>query len=219
VPFDKEKLAQENTKALGRGLVNLEAHIDHLQNYGVPIVVGINRFVSDTNAEIQLVKQRCVDLGVACGVHEFHGKGSNGSLELAEQVFDLAQSSDKPQTPLYALDMPLDRKIETLATRIYGADGVSFEGGAAQSIKKLTDLGYGNLPVCLAKTQASLSDNPKLLGRPKGFTLSVREVNVSAGAGFVVAIAGSIMQMPGLGKVPAAAGIDIDLQGKITGLF
>jgi formate--tetrahydrofolate ligase len=219
VPFDKDKLAQEDTEALGRGLVNLEAHIDNLRNYGVPIIVAANRFASDTDAEIQLVKQRCADLGVACGVHEFHGKGSNGSLELAEQVFDLAQSSDKPQTPLYPLDMPLDKKIETLATKIYGAEGVSFEGGAAQSLKKLTDLGYGNLPVCLAKTQASLSDNPNLLGRPKGFTLKVRDANVSAGAGFVVAIAGSIMQMPGLGKIPAAAGIDIDLQGKITGLF
>jgi formate--tetrahydrofolate ligase len=158
-------------------------------------------------------------MGAACGVHEFHGKGSEGSLELAEIACDLAESSDKPQTPLYPLDMPLEKKIEAVAAKIYGASGVEFVSGASRSLKRLADLGYGNLPVCIAKTQASLSDDPKKLGRPTGFTLSVRDAYVSAGAGFVVAVAGNIMQMPGLGKVPAAAGMDIGPDGKITGLF
>ncbi|MFQ5915687.1 MAG: formate--tetrahydrofolate ligase [Nitrospinota bacterium] len=219
VPFHKEELAREDTEAINRGFANLQAHIENLRLFGVPVVVAVNRFASDTKSELDLVKKRCSEMDAACGVHEFHAKGSEGNLEVAEMALDLARSSDGPQTPLYPLDLPLEKKIETVAKRLYGADGVFFEPGAARAIKKLTELGYGKLPVCIAKTQASLSDDPKKLGRPKGFTLGVRDAYVSAGAGFVVAIAGSVMQMPGLGKVPAAVGMDIGEDGKITGLF
>jgi formate--tetrahydrofolate ligase len=219
VPFDKELLGKENLDALKKGFANLEAHIDNLGNYGVPIVVAINRFATDTDTEVDMVKRMVVDCGVDCGVHEFHGKGSQGSLEVAEMAYHRAMSSDKPQTPLYPLDLPLRQKIEIIATKLYGASGVVFEAAAARGLQMLTKHGYGNLPVCIAKTQASLSDKPRLLGRPKGFTMNVREVSVSAGAGFVVATAGNIMQMPGLGKVPAAVGMDIDPHGKIVGLF
>ncbi len=219
VPFDKEQLARKDTDAVSRGFANLEAHIENLRNFGVPVVVAVNRFASDTQAELDLVKKRCSELGAACGVHEFHAKGSEGNLEVAEMALDFAQSSNKPQTPLYPLDLPLEKKIETVAKTLYGADGVFFESAAARALKKLTELGYGGLPVCIAKTQASLSDDPKKLGRPKGFTLGVHDAYIYAGAGFVVAIAGNIMQMPGLGKVPAAVGMDIDEAGKITGLF
>ncbi len=219
VPFDKEKLGQENLEALKKGFENLQAHIENQSNYGAPVIVAINRFATDTDAEVDLIKKLVEEVGASCGSHELHGKGGEGGLELAETVFDRAMSNDKPYTPLYPLDMALDKKIETLARKIYGADRVVFEAGAARNLKMLADLGYGDLPVCVAKTQASLSDNPKLLGRPQGYTMNVRDAYVSAGAGFVVAIAGSVMQMPGLGKVPAAAGMDIDLEGRITGLF
>lgn len=219
VPFDKEKLCLENLEALRKGFENLRAHIENQSHYGAPVIVAINRFATDTDAEVDLVKKQVEEMGASCGTHELHGKGGEGGLELAEKIFDQAIANNKPYTPLYPLEMPLDKKIETLATKIYGADGVSFDAGASRNLKALTDLGYGGLPVCVAKTQASLSDNPKLLGKPRGFTMNVRDVYVSAGAGFVVAIAGSVMQMPGLGKIPAAAGMDIDLDGKIVGLF
>ena len=219
VPFDKKVLAREDVGAVDEGFANLEAHIENLGRFGVPVVVAVNRFASDTDAEVERVKARAADMGAPCGVHEFHGKGSEGSLEVAEMADDLARPADKPQTPLYPLDMPLRQKIETIAKKVYGAGAAAFETAAARSLERLETLGYGALPVCIAKTQASLSDNPKLLGRPRGFTMNVRDAYVSAGAGFVVAISGNIMQMPGLGKTPAAAGMDIDSDGKITGLF
>ncbi len=219
VPFDKKVLAREDVGAVDEGFANLEAHIENLGRFGVPVVVAVNRFASDTDAEVERVKARAADMGAPCGVHEFHEKGSEGSLEVAEMADDLARPADKPQTPLYPLDMPLRQKIETIATKVYGAGATAFETAAARSLERLETLGYGALPVCIAKTQASLSDNPKLLGRPRGFTMNVRDAYVSAGAGFVVAISGNIMQMPGLGKTPAAAGMDIDSDGKITGLF
>ena len=219
VPFDKKVLAREDVGAVDEGFANLEAHIENLGRFGVPVVVAVNRFASDTDAEVERVKARAADMGAPCGVHEFHGKGSEGSLEVAEMADDLARPADKPQTPLYPLDMPLRQKIETIAKKVYGAGAAAFETAAARSLERLETLGYGALPVCIAKTQASLSDNPKLLGRPRGFTMNVRDAYVSAGAGFVVAISGNIMQMPGLGKTPAVAGMDIDSDGKITGLF
>ncbi len=219
VPFDKKVLAREDVGAVDEGFANLEAHIENLGRFGVPVVVAVNRFASDTDAEVERVKARAADMGAPCGVHEFHGKGSEGNLEVAEMADDLARPADKPQTPLYPLDMPLRQKIETIAKKVYGAGAAAFETAAARSLERLETLGYGALPVCIAKTQASLSDNPKLLGRPRGFTMNVRDAYVSAGAGFVVAISGNIMQMPGLGKTPAAAGMDIDSDGKITGLF
>ena len=219
VPFDKKVLAREDVGAVDEGFANLEAHIENLGRFGVPVVVAVNRFASDTDAEVERVKARAADMGAPCGVHEFHGKGSEGSLEVAEMADDLARPADKPQTPLYPLDMPLRQKIETIAKKVYGAGAAAFETAAARSLERLETLGYGALPVCIAKTQASLSDNPKLLGRPRGFTMNVRDAYVSAGAGFVVAISGNIMQMPGLGKTSAVAGMDIDSDGKITGLF
>ena len=219
VPFDKKILAKEDVGAVDEGFVNLEAHIENLGRFGVPVVVAVNRFASDTDAEVERVKARAADMGAPCGVHEFHGKGSEGSLEVAEMANDLARSTKKPQTPLYPLDMPLRQKIETIATKVYGAGAAAFETAATRNLERLEALGYGALPVCIAKTQASLSDNPKLLGRPRGFTMNVRDAYVSAGAGFVVATSGNIMQMPGLGEIPAAAGMDIDSDGKITGLF
>ena len=220
VPFDKDALAEENTAAVTQGFANLRTHIENMQGFGAPVVVAVNRFASDTDAEITRVKELCIEAGAPCCAHELHARGGEGGLELAETAYDLAAGADnKRYAPLYPLDMPLKEKIETIATRIYRAEGVRFEPAAARSLRSLTRLGYGELPVCIAKTQASLSDNPKKLGAPAGFTVNVREVNVSAGAGFVVAIAGSIMQMPGLAKTPASAGMDITADGRITGLF
>ena len=220
VPFDKDALAEENTAAVTQGFANLRTHIENMQGFGAPVVVAVNRFAADTDAEITRVKELCIEAGAPCCAHELHARGGEGGLELAETAYDLAAGADnKRYAPLYPLDMPLKEKIETIATRIYRAEGVRFEPAAARSLRSLTRLGYGELPVCIAKTQASLSDNPKKLGAPAGFTVNVREVNVSAGAGFVVAIAGSIMQMPGLAKTPASAGMDITADGIITGLF
>ena len=219
VPFDKDALAEENVEALTKGFANLRTHIENMQGFGAPVVVAVNRFAADTDAEVARVKELCIETGAPCCAHELHARGGEGGLELAETAYDLAAGADKRYTPLYPLDMPLKEKIETIATRIYRAEGVRFEPAAARSLRSLTRLGYGELPVCIAKTQASLSDNPKKLGAPAGFTVNVREVNVSAGAGFVVAIAGSIMQMPGLAKTPASAGMDITADGIITGLF
>ncbi len=217
-PFDKN-IGQENLDALTKGFENLRTHVENMQGFGAPVVVALNRFTTDTDAEVARVKELVAETGAACCAHELHTKGGEGGLELAETAFDLAMGQDAPYTPLYPLEMPLTEKIETIAKRIYRADGVSFEPAAERSLRVLTRLGYGELPVCMAKTQASLSDDPKKLGAPRGYTLTVREVYVSAGAGFVVAIAGSIMQMPGLAKVPAAAGMDITQDGRITGLF
>ncbi len=219
VPFDKDAQAEENVDAITQGFANLRTHIENMKSFGAPVVVAVNRFAADTDAEIARVEELCIEAGAPCCAHELHGKGGEGGLELAETAFGLAEAGDAPYTPLYPLDMPLKDKIETIAKRIYRADGVRFEPAAARSLRSLTRLGYGELPVCIAKTQASLSDNPKKLGAPTGFTVNVREVNVSAGAGFVVAIAGNIMQMPGLAKTPASAGMDITADGKITGLF
>ncbi len=219
VAFDPNALAEENVDAVTKGFENLRTHIENIQGFGAPVVVAVNRFASDTAAEVARVQDLCHEAGVPCRAHELHGKGGEGGVELAETACDLAAANDSPYTPLYPLEMPLREKIETVATRIYRAGSVSFEPAAARSLRSLTNLGYGDLPVCFAKTQASLSDDPRKLGAPSGFNLNVREVYVSSGAGFVVAIAGSIMQMPGLAKTPAAAGMDITADGRITGLF
>ena len=219
VPFDVDALAEENVDALTKGFANLKVHIENIQGFGAPVVVAVNRFASDTDAEIARVKELCTEAGAPCHAHELHAKGGEGGVELAETAFDLASANDASYAPLYPLDMPLAEKIEAIATRIYRAGAVRFEPGAARSLRSLTRLGYGELPVCIAKTQASLSDDPKKLGAPEDFILNVREVYVSAGAGFVVAIAGNIMQMPGLAKTPASAGMDVTADGKITGLF
>ena len=215
----KDQLSQENLDALAKGICNLGKHIENLQKYGLPIVVTLNRFVSDTEAEIEYVRNYCAERGCKLTVSEVWAKGGEGGAELAEEVLKLVDSGVSNYHPIYDIALSLDEKIKTIATEIYGAKDVEYTPEAKKALADLTALGFGELPVCMAKTQYSLSDDPKLLGRPEGFTVSVREVYVSAGAGFVVAIAGSIMTMPGLPKVPAAERIGIDENGMTVGLF
>ena len=215
----KADLSQENLDALKDGIVNLEKHIENVQKFGVPCVVTLNRFVSDTDAELAFVKQFCEERGCEFALSEVWEKGGEGGIELAEKVLATLEKKESRFTLLYPDEMGLAQKIETVAKEIYGADGVTFDPAAKKQLGRITELGFGNMPVCMAKTQYSLSDDATKLGRPKGFTVNVREVYVSAGAGFVVAITGTIIQMPGLPKVPAAERIDVNEDGVITGLF
>ena len=215
----KEDLGQENLEALKKGIVNLEKHIENLQKYGVPVVVTLNSFITDTDAETSYIENFCKERGCEFALSEVWEKGGEGGIELANKVLETLENKKSEFKLLYADDLSLKEKIETVAKEIYGADGVTYTAAAEKELKRITDLGMGNLPVCMAKTQYSLSDDPKKLGRPTGFTINVREVYASAGAGFVVAINGSIMTMPGLSKKPAAYGIDVDENGVITGLF
>ena len=215
----KDQLSQEDPDALAKGICNLGKHIENLQKYGLPIVVTLNRFVSDTEAEIEYVRNYCAERGCRLTVSEVWAKGGEGGAELAEEVLKLVDSGASNYHPIYDTALSLDEKIKTIATEIYGAKDVEYTPEARKALADLTSLGFGELPVCMAKTQYSLSDDPKLLGRPEGFTVNIREVYVSAGAGFVVAIAGSIMTMPGLPKVPAAERIGIDENGMTVGLF
>ena len=215
----KTELFEENLPALERGLNNLRAHIENLQKFGVPVVVAINRFAEDSDAELGMIEAACRELGAECKLSEVFAKGGAGGLELAEAVVRAADSGRANFHPLYPDDMPLKEKIETIAREIYGAAKVQFDPAAAKGLEEMEALGYRNIPVCIAKTQYSLSDDPKKLGRPTGFTIHIREVRLSAGAGFVVAYAGNIMTMPGLPKRPAAEGIDVTEDGKIHGLF
>ncbi len=215
----KEDLKNPNVEALRKGSVNLEAHIDNLKKYNVPLVVCINHFYADTDEEIAVIKEVAENKGVKAIVCRGFEKGGEGAIELAEEVVRLADSGMAHFTPLYTYDMPIKEKIEKIAKEIYGADGVNFDAAALKTIKEAEELGFGNYPVCMAKTQYSLSDDMKALGRPTGFTLNVREVRISSGAGFIVALTGTIMTMPGLPKKPAAELIDIDNDGTIVGLF
>ena len=215
----KDQLSEENLEALGKGICNLGKHIENLQKFGLPLVVTLNRFVSDTEAEIDLVRKYCAERGVKLTVSEVWAKGGEGGAELAEEVLRLLDEEESKYHPIYDTALSLDEKIRTIATEIYGAKDVEYSPEAKKALADLTALGFGDMPVCMAKTQYSLSDDPKLLGRPEGFTVSIREIYVSAGAGFVVAIAGSIMTMPGLPKVPAAERIGIDENGMTVGLF
>jgi formate--tetrahydrofolate ligase len=185
----------------------------------VPAFVAINRFPTDTDAELEFVAQRCRELGAEFALSEVFTKGGEGGIELAKAVLNIVDNKESNFKVLYELEMPIEQKIEKIAQEIYGADGVNFTKEALTSIKKYVDLGYGDLPVCMAKTQYSLTDDQNVLGRPTGFKITVREVRLSAGAGFLVAITGAIMTMPGLPKRPAALRMDIDAHGKITGLF
>ena len=198
---------------------NLGKHIENLRSYGVPVLVAVNRFLDDTDAEIQELCDYCASLGAACAPAEVFAKGGEGGALLAEKLISILETEKSDFAPLYPDEMPLREKIETIAAKIYGADGVDFTPAAIKKLEEFEEAGYGKCPVCMAKTQYSLSDNPKLLGRPRGFRITVREVKISAGAGFVVALTGEIMTMPGLPKVPAAEKIDIDENGVITGLF
>ena len=215
----KADLGAENLEALEKGIVNLEKHIENLQKYGVPVVVTLNSFVTDTKAETDFVEKFCRDRDCEFALSEVWEKGGAGGVALAEKVLETLEKKESHFAPLYEDGLSLREKIEKVAKEIYGADGVSYAPAAAKELKRIEDLGMGHFPVCMAKTQYSLSDDEKKLGRPSGFTLNVREVYVSAGAEFVVALTGSIMTLPGLGKAPAAYGIDVDDNGVITGLF
>ena len=218
---DKD-LKTENIETLKKGLVNLERHIESMQKYNVPVVVAINKFITDTNAEVQVIRDYCKELGVEVALCEIWEKGGEGGKELVEKVLSAIDENEKSETkfkPLYDLDLTVQEKVEKIAKEIYGADGVNFTAKALNNIKKYVELGYDKLPICVSKTQKSLSDDPKLLGRPTGFKITINEVRLSAGAGFLVAMAGTIIDMPGLPKKPSAELIDVDEHGVISGLF
>ena len=214
----KTELAAENLDALAKGIVNLEKHIENLQSYGIPVVVAINQFATDTEAELQFVENFCRERGAEFALSKVHGEGGKGGVELAKTLLATLEKKEAHFTPVQKLEDNLYQKIEAVATKIYGADGVNYEPKARKALDKLTELGFGQVPVCMAKTQYSLSDDAKKLGRPSGFRITVRDAYVSAGAGFVVCLTSDIMTMPGLPKKPAAFGIDVN-DGKITGLF
>ncbi|MCF0115431.1 MAG: formate--tetrahydrofolate ligase [Erysipelotrichaceae bacterium] len=214
----KTELGTENLEALAKGICNLEKHIENLQKYGVPVVVTLNSFLTDTEAEYEFIKKFCEDRGCEFALSEVWAKGGEGGIALAEKVLKTLEEKESHYAPIYPDEMSLKDKILTISKEIYGADGVVYAPAAAKQLAKLESMGFGNLPVCMAKTQYSLSDDQNKLGRPTNFEVTVRDVYVSAGAGFVVAITGSIMTMPGLPKVPAANNIDV-IDNKIVGLF
>jgi len=214
-----DSLKEENLSALEKGIENLEKHIENVHKFGVPTVVAINRFPDDTEAELELVREKCENLGVNVALSEVWEKGGEGGVELAEKLVDVLENEESQFEFLYDTDASIEEKIGTIAEEIYGADGVDYSDKALAQIKKYNEEGYDNLPVCMAKTQSSISDNPKLKGRPTGFKISVKEINLSAGAGFLVVMTGPVLIMPGLPKRPSAEEIDIDADGKISGLF
>lgn len=215
----KNDLTQENLAALEKGLPNLLQHVENVtMHFGLPCVVAINEFPTDTTAELKMVEEKCKELGVNVVLSQVWGKGGEGGLALADEVLRLCETENHFQF-VYPLDVPIKEKIEMIAKKIYRADGVIFEGNAKKQLKQLEDLGFNDVPVCMAKTQFSFSDNPALLGAPRGFQITVTDLKIDAGAGFIVARTGNIMTMPGLPKVPAAEKIDVDSTGKITGLF
>ena len=215
----KTDLGKENMDALQSGIVNLEKHIENLQKYGVPVVVTLNSFVTDTEQEISFVKNFCEERNCEFAISRVWEKGGDGGIDLAKKVLDTLEHKESHFKVLYEDELTLKEKIEKVAREIYGADGVDYAPAAVKQLKKLEELGFGTFPVCMAKTQYSLSDDPSLLGRPKDFRINVREVYVCAGAGFVVVLTGAVMTMPGLPKNPAAFNIDVDENGVITGLF
>ena len=215
----KDQLSVENLDALKRGIVNLEKHIENIQKYDVPVIVTLNSFITDTEAEYAYIKKFCEDRSCEFALSEVWAKGGEGGIALAQKVLETLEHRPGNFRVLYPDDISLKDKIRTVATEIYGADGVTYAPAASKALKNIEDMGFGNLPVCMAKTQYSLSDDQTKLGRPTGFTINVRDAYVSAGAGFVVALTGSIMTMPGLPKNPAAENIDVDKNGRITGLF
>lgn len=215
----KSDLAEENLEALKKGIVNLEKHIENIQKYDVPVIVTLNSFITDTEAENTFIREFCEERGCEFALSEVWEKGGEGGIALAEKVLDTLENKESHFHTLYEDELSLKEKIEKIATEIYGAKGVVYEPAASKQLAKIEDMGFGNLPICMAKNQYSLSDDAKKLGRPENFDIHIREVYVSAGAGFVVALTGAIMIMPGLPKVPAANGIDVSEDGMITGLF
>ncbi len=216
---DKQHLNNENLEALRIGFENIEKHVENVKKFGVPSVVAINKFPTDTQAELDLLNDLCEQIGVEVVLSDVWANGGEGGVALAEKVVALAESGLANFKPLYPLEMPVKEKIETIAKEIYGADGVDFSAAALKQIDQIKAIGYDYLPICMAKTQYSLSDDPALKGRPTGFRIAVRDLRISAGAGFVVALTGDVMTMPGLPKVPAAMHMDIDDKGQISGLF
>lgn len=215
----KDELSKENLEALKKGIVNLEKHIENIKLFGVPVVVTLNHFVTDSEAEVNFIKEFCESRNCEFAISKVWEEGGNGGVELAKKILYTLENKESHFTPLYLDDMSIEDKLYTIATKIYGANNVTYSPAAKKAIEKAKALGYGNLPVCVAKNQYSLSDDPKKLGRPENFDINVREAYVNAGAGFVVAITGSIMTMPGLPKVPAAEAVDVDENGNIVGLF
>jgi len=215
----KDQLASENLAALEAGIPNLKRHVDNIRKFGVPVIVAINRFPTDTPQEIELIREKCRSWGVESAVADVFARGGEGGLELARKLCDLIDREESDFKPVYDVNLPVKDKIERICTEIYGAGGVAYSSRALKDIKTIEEMGMGKLPICMAKTQFSLSDNPALLGAPSGFTITVNEVRLSAGAGFIVALTGDIMTMPGLPKDPAANHMDIDNEGRITGLF
>jgi len=215
----KELVKETNLEALRKGLANLDKHIENVKKFGLPVVVAINQFPTDSPEELEVVASHCDSLGVRWALSRVVAEGGAGGEEFAEVVLDVLEKETANFKPLYDWDLPLKDKLHILATEIYGADGVVYTDKAERAIRSITKLGYGNLPVCVAKTQHSISDNPALKGAPKGWTLTITDVRPSLGAGFVVCLAGDIMTMPGLPGKPAAEMVDIDAEGRITGLF
>ena len=217
--MDKKELANENLDALRKGIANLEKHIENIKKFGLPAIVAINAFPTDTKAELDLLREICEAKGVKVALSEVWAKGADGGIELANGLVDLLENTESHYKPIYDLDLPIEDKIKTIAREIYGADDVIFTKKAKTNIKKLTELGLDKLPICIAKTQYSLSDDPTLLGRPTGFNIEINDLIPNTGSGFLVAISGDIMRMPGLPKVPAANNMDILEDGEIVGLF
>lgn len=215
----KTDLKTPNVEAVKKGLVNLEKHIENVKKFGVPCVVAINIFAQDTAEELEAVREHCAKHGVNVALSDVFAKGGEGGIDLAKEVIALAESGESKFAPIYPLDMSLKGKIETIAKEIYGADGVNYTKEADKALKEFEELGYGNLPICMAKTQYSFSDDPALLGRPSGFKITIRNCRIAAGAGFIVVLTGDVMTMPGLPKVPAAEKIDVSDDGVISGLF
>lgn len=216
---DKENLQEENVEALKKGFANLAKHIENMRLFDVPVVVGINKFISDTDEEIATLRKLCEDYGVEVALNNCWAEGGKGGVEMGEKVLKLLQQPKTPYKPLYDVNASIPEKLETIVKKVYGGDGVLFEGNAQKQIKELEAFGLDKMPICVAKTQYSLSDNPALLGAPKGFKVTVKDVRVCTGAGFIVCQTSNIMTMPGLPKVPAANRMDIDENGVITGLF
>ena len=215
----KTDLKTPNVEAVKKGLVNLEKHIENVKKFGVPCVVAINIFAQDTAEELEAVREHCAKHGVNVALSDVFAKGGEGGIDLAKEVIALADSGESKFAQIYPLDMSLKGKIETIAKEIYGADGVNYTKEADKALKEFEELGYGNLPICMAKTQYSFSDDPALLGRPSGFKITIRNCRIAAGAGFIVVLTGDVMTMPGLPKVPAAEKIDVTDDGVISGLF
>jgi len=216
----EDNLYKENIEAFKKGLANLEAHINNMNKFGVPIIVAINKFPKDSESEINLIFELCKNMNVECAAHDAFSKGGEGAIDLAQKIVALADNfTSTDRNYFYELDQSVEDKISAIATKIYGAKGVYFEKRAKAKIKRFVELGYGSLPICIAKTQSSLSDNPKAKGVPTDWSLTVTDANLSAGAGFLVIVCGDMMLMPGLPKIPAAVNMDVDDNGEITGLF